>query len=68
LGRSRVPHRIDAAFGRIFVGICYESYLCQLEREFAAANERYQPLALKEPADEDAVDAYLYEKLPEGWR
>lgn len=31
------PHTIDVPFGRVGVGICYESYLCRLERQFAAA-------------------------------
>jgi N-carbamoylputrescine amidase len=30
------PHIIDTPFARIGVGICYESYLCSLERHFAA--------------------------------
>jgi N-carbamoylputrescine amidase len=30
------PHMIEAPFGRIGVGICYENYLCSLERHFAA--------------------------------
>lgn len=31
------PHRIDSSLGRIGIGICYESYLCSLERRLAAA-------------------------------
>lgn len=30
------PHVIDTPFGRIGVGICYENYLCALERHFIA--------------------------------
>ncbi len=29
------PHMIMTPFGRIGVGICYESYLCSTERHFA---------------------------------
>jgi N-carbamoylputrescine amidase len=29
------PHVIDTPFGRIGIGICYENYLCSLERHFA---------------------------------
>jgi len=30
------PHMIDTPFGRVGVGICYESYLCATARHFAA--------------------------------